>query len=49
LPFVKVLKGSSDGIPCFPNPHRLQHPRVAQLVEHYHLIKLVWHLNREVG
>lgn len=32
LPFVKVLKGSSDRIPGFPDPHRLQHPRVPQLV-----------------
>lgn len=26
LPFVEILKGSSDRIPCFSDPHRLQHP-----------------------
>lgn len=32
LPFVKILEGPSDRIPGFPDPHRLQHPRVSQLV-----------------
>lgn len=44
LPFVKVLKGSSNCIPRFADPHRLQHSRVAQLVQHNRLVKVVWHL-----
>lgn len=46
LPFIKVLEGPSDWEASPPNPHRLQHPRVAQLVEHHCLIKLIWHLKQ---
>ena len=44
LPFVKVLEGSPDGIASFPDPDRLQHPGVPQLVDHNCLVKLVGHL-----
>lgn len=49
LPLVKVLEGSSDGVPGFADPHCLQHPRVSQLVQHHRLVKLVWHLKYAEG
>lgn len=44
LPLVEILKGPPDSVASFADLHRLQHPRVAQLIEHHGLVKLVWHL-----